>query len=142
MVKKPKIKKPEPKILYIDYTETREGGDELNDDQYSEHSPCQVSVKFNFLCREQSTRKMFYHSVEVDNDTFNASVGFLAVVRYSTGDTFGSTDGMWEVIGCAPSHKIAEVMLKQALEAPGHKTWEGYFESLEDTEIHCLYISD
>lgn len=69
---------------------------------------------------------------------------FLAVVRYGTGDTFGHTTGAWYIVGVAPTREIAQAMLKEESEPSKqgdylrYKRWEGYFESLEDTEIHEL----
>jgi hypothetical protein len=74
---------------------------------------------------------------------------FLAVVRYGTGDTFGHTNGAWYVAGIAPTYKIAQAILEEETKPSGppekgswqhYKRWEGYFESLQDTEIHELSL--
>lgn len=131
------------KTLYIVYSESREGGYAINpDENFSDRTPETIDVTFKCLLRRQRPNKMFYHSVEVSDKTYKSGTGYLAVVKYSSGDTFGHSSGHWHVVGCTGTYATAERLLEMALKDPkGYKPWEGYFESLEGTEIHPLPIS-
>lgn len=135
------MKQQEEKRLYIIYNERRQGGEPESDEPYSRRAPTYIDVQFTALLKEQLPDRMFYHSVIVDDKTFKNKIGYLAVVRYSTGNTFGRTEGAWEVIGCYSSYKKAQKMLDNAINGSEYKVWEGYFESFERTEIHALPIS-
>lgn len=134
--------------VYIEYDSYSSGGERVDPDyQWSDRTERVTTVNFKKLHRKSPTSRFFYDSVEVSNPKMlELDELYLAVVRYRTGDTFGTTTGAWHVVGVAPTYKIAELMLKEATapSEPGdyshYKPWEGYFESLEDTEIHKLYL--
>lgn len=154
MSKKDKKAKQEPQEtfrLYVEYKESRTGGLAHNpEDQWSSHEDVDVNVKFIRLHREAPKHIFFYDSVEVSHKKMlELDKLFLAVVRYGTGDTFGHTNGAWYIVGVAPTYQIAKAMLEEETKpsaAPKkgewqrYKRWEGYFESLEDTEIHELSV--
>ena len=142
---KKKINKVEPTRIYIEYDTTTSGGYALEDGPWAQREDTVNTVEFIRLHREVPKNRFFYDSVELpNNDMLKMDSLYLAVVRYSTGDTFGRTTGCWHVVGVAPTYKIAELMLEEETKPskPGdyrhYKPWEGYFESLEDTEIHKL----
>lgn len=153
MSKKKKVeqKVEEPLRLYVEYDERRSGGEpEDPEDRWTSHSDVDVEVTFKKLYREPPKHRFFYDSVEVSNPKMlELNTLYLAVVRYGTGDTFGHTNGAWYIVGVAPTYEIAKAMLDEETKPSGppkkgeyqrYKRWEGYFESLEDTEIHDLDV--
>jgi hypothetical protein len=153
IMSKKKVQEPakevkEPKRLYIEYNRSEYGGEAIDpSDRWSNRTVTVITVDFIRLHREQPKNRFFYDSIEVLNeDLIKLDKLYLAVVRYSTGDTFGRTEGEWDIVGVAPTYKIAEVMLEEAIKPakPGdyknYKPWEGYFERLEDTEIHTMEV--
>lgn len=71
----------------------------------------------------------------------NANV-YIVVVRYSTGDTFGRTDGEWHLEGAYLDSKkateIADSINNDTYDNRSRKPWEGYFESLEGVSVVAL----
>ncbi len=137
-----------PLRVYVEYEEDRSGGEpEDPADRWTSHATEYVSVNFISLFKEPPSHKFFYDSIELPNDKMiNLSKLYLAVVRYGTGDTFHHTSGAWYIVGIAPTRSIAEAMLAEEVMpsaqrkgvSRSYKRWEGYFESLEDTEVHEL----
>jgi len=80
--------------------------------------------------------------MKVDFDLFSLEVIFWVVVRYTTGDTFGTSSGNWEKIGCYNNLKEAREVKKSIEDGTyeGYKCWDGYFEELEDIEINILEL--
>lgn len=132
----------EPKRLYLEYTESETGGDPIDPtDRWTSYTDRYREVTFIKLYREPPAGRFFYDSVELINDELaNLKELHLAVIRYSTGNTFGHTEGCWYIVGVAPTFDIAKMMIKEALEGDGYKPWEGYFESYTDDEIHTLEV--
>lgn len=138
----------EPVRLYIEYEETRSGGDAVNpDDEWTSHEDTNIEIEFVRLYREQPKHRFFYDSIELpDARMAKLDKLFLAVIRYGTGDTFGHTNGAWYIAGIAPTYKIAQAMLEEETKPAKqgdyshYKRWQGYFESLESTEIHELSV--
>lgn len=142
MKKKDEVK--ESLRLYFTYDERSTGGEDINpEEEWSDRTPTTIEVRFREFYRTPPAHRFFYDSVEVDEDTFNSDEAYLAVVRYSTGDTFGHTDGAWHIVGAANSVKKAEEMLQIALNSKdSYKPWEGYFERFERTEIERLIVRE
>lgn len=131
----------EPVRVYIEYRENRSGGAAHDpDDEWTSYDDIDIEVKFIRLYREPPKNRFFYDSIKLpDERMLKMNKLFLAVVRYGKGDTFGHTNGAWYIVGIAPTWEIAQAMLDEET-APGakNKPWQGYFESLESTEIHPL----
>lgn len=79
---------------------------------------------------------------------------YVVYVRYSTGDTFGHTDGCGTIVGCYRTREQAEKIYK-AIEdgtygtSKGKKDWGkdyistpwiGYFERLEGVHLEVLLV--
>ena len=139
-----------PKRVYIEYDEYATGGEPEDDGEWSCRSDTVKTVTFKRLHREKPANRFFYDSIELANDKMiDMDHLFLAVVRYSTGNTFGHTTGEHYIVGIAPTYEIAQMMLDEETKPSPknshgsqirYKPWEGYFESLEDTEIHQLRL--
>ena len=134
-------------ILYVEYKEHVSGGEAKSNDEWTDYEDTYKEVTFIRLHREQPKHIFFYDSIEVSNkDLLLLDSLYLAVVRYSTGDTFGHTEGAWALVGVAPTYKIAELMLEEATKPTekgdyrNYRPWEGYFEEFTNTEIHKLDV--
>lgn len=140
-------KKEEPVRIYLDYSESRSGGAAHDPtDRWTSHDDIVIDVEFKRLHRSQPA-KFFYDSFELSNpDLAKLDKLYMAVVRYSTGNTFGHTQGAWHVEGFAPTYQIAELMLEEATKPSikgdykSYKPWEGYFERLTNTEIYTMEV--
>lgn len=141
------MNKKQPIRVYIEYEETRTGGEADDpEDEWTSHATEYVSVKFLNLYKEPPAHKFFYDSIELPNDKMiKLKELYLAVVRYSTGDTFHHTEGAWYIAGIAPTSDIAKAMLDEETKPSkgkirNFKRWEHYFNSLEGTEIHKVNL--
>jgi len=126
--------------IFIEYKSRRTGGDPLSDERWSSREDEHTEVSWKLAHREHPGG--FPETVEVDFDLSDLEVVFWVVVRYTTGDTFGTSYGNWEKIGCYKSLKEAREV-KQSIEDgsyKGYKCWDGYFEALEDIEINILEL--
>lgn len=126
--------------VFIEYNEDKNGGElKEPDNQWSSRTETNIDVKFIRAHKEQPKLRFFYDSVEVDERYLQLDALYLIVVRYSTGNTFGHTEGAWHIVNVAPTYKTAELILEEALESKtGYKPWEGYFERFTSSEIHKL----
>jgi hypothetical protein len=107
--------------------------------------------------------------IAVSKSLLQADRGYLVVVRYRTGGTFSTTNGAFTFIAVFDDEKDALALKKEILEhnkkyndkrgcsdakytlVPVTKnaaykelycTWHGYFEHLEEVEIHSLEIRE
>lgn len=148
MKKKVEQEVKEPLRVYIEYNRSATGGELIEpEERWSSREDTIVEVEFIRLHRNPPKERFFYDSIEISHpDMLKLDKLFLAVVRYGTGDTFGHTSGEFHVVGLAPTYQIAEAMLEEETKPskPGdyrsYKCWEGYFESLEGTEVHELSL--
>ena len=138
----PEIKPALPR-LWLEYNEDRSGGEICagqENNSWPSHEDTNIEVNFIRLHRDEPNR-FFNHSVEVDERLIGLDRLYLAVVRYSTGNTFGHTEGAWYIVGLAPTYKVAEAMLDVAVnDKKSYKPWTGYFERFTGTEIHTLEV--
>ena len=126
--------------IFIEYSSHSTGGDPLSNERWSSRSDQHTEVRWRRACKEHPGG--FPETIEVDFDPIEVDVVFFIVVRYTTGDTFGTSYGNWEDIGCYKSLKEAREVKKSIEDGSyeGYKCWEGYFESLEDVELNILEL--
>jgi len=136
------MSKTEPKRIYVTYNESESGGDPIDpSDTWTSYTDKFREVEFLRLYREPPKDRFFYDSIQLVKDELaDLDKLYLAVIRYSTGSTFGHVEGCWHIVGVAPTYKIAELMIEGALNGDGYKPWEGYFERYTDSEIHTLEV--
>lgn len=86
----------------------------------------------------------YWNTVELDKPVEPNSKVYLVVVRYSSGNTFGRSEGNGTIAGIYTT-------LEQASEArelveqdkwPGYAPWNGYFESLESVSIEVRVVEE
>lgn len=132
--------------LYFTYNETSSGGDALEEGRYASRSDQEINIKFLNIYKSQPKDRFFCDSIELSEKEYDLlskkDFLYLAVIRYSTGDTFGRTNGAWSVVGVSATRIAAEKLCKKALEGIGYKPWEGYFERYSHFETHLLKVED
>lgn len=84
------------------------------------------------------------NKVEVTEKTFKSDEVYLVSVRFTDGDTFGRREGAWYLEGIYSTPEQAAEVEKAIREKTyeGYKPWEGYFETLQDVEIHKLLVEE
>jgi len=132
--------------LYLTYKEWRTGGEPINpDDRWTEYTEEYIDFAPLAIFSDREGADVFAHGLtddEVKGEFDRGDIGHLLVVRYSTGDTFSHTNGYWTIIGFYKNAKEA-VEIKDKINDgsyEGYKPWVGYFESLEDVELHTMVV--
>ncbi len=163
--------------LYLEYTENSYGGEICAGQEnyaYPDHEDAHIDWKPTKLTtKKKQTYNVETIQVEKELDTY-----YLVVVRYSSGNTFGSTSGNWYILELSESYERAS-RLKEYIEyddkicmsnesrwnkslkdereelypdiygffygekdnrSGTYKVWQGYFERLEDVEIHKMEV--
>ena len=72
---------------------------------------------------------------------------YVVIVRYSTGSTFGHSDGRGHIVGVYESEEKAKEVSEKINTGKfkgkyGYTPWTGYFERLEGVEIDCFDIKE
>ena len=143
--KRVKRVKPIPKKneIYLTYNEDRKGGQSLSDEPWSdredekiEFSVEEVFASIDNLNWVETIEVGFNPTDFIDKDIF------VIVVRYSTGGTFGNTDGAWHVEGAYTKIEEANKIVKSIEDDTycRYKPWSGYFERLSDIEVHKITL--
>lgn len=134
--------------LYIYTEESSYGGEAESDEEWCHYSDVVLEVTFHGVSRKPREEFFPTGSFEVEDDVFNAERVFLVIPRYYSGGTFGRTCGYWCVEGVFKTPEEAEALAK-AIRGKDYKSktrdylpWVGYFEGLEDVEIHSFPIKD
>ena len=105
--------KEEPKYLYLVYDEYTEGGEICEGDEDSEwpnYEPIYHSFEPRALLHDDSNQSW----VETINVDFDAKVGsrvYLVIVRYSSGSTFGTSHGHWNIPAVKETYAEAEAIM-------------------------------
>lgn len=144
LAKKAAAKKP-TKRLYLVYSENRSGGEVCQgyeDSDWPCHEDIIVDVHFSALYRNPPQNIMFYDSYEVPADIYKADSLHMAVIRYSDGDSFGHSSGLWHVVGFYHTLEQAALGIEKAKNSTGYKPWDGYFSFYEDCQVNILMVFD
>ena len=128
-----------PKI-YIDYTSSEKGGEkEEPGKMFSFREPIYIELKINELLKTVPSN-FWVTELECDSSILNCPNVFLVVVRYQSGNSFGTSHGNFHFFSVRATKEEA-LKDKEDIEqdkVSGYKPWKGYFEKLEDIEIHHL----
>lgn len=145
MPKKKKKEEPDRWTLYLTYDESRTGG-AVCEGQENDPWPSYEDEYTEFtLIRCNKESKNAAWAKESLETTFKPEVGskvWVVVVRYSTGGTFGTTNGAWTILGIyehLDEAKKVEASVHDNTYS-GYKCWVGYFESLECVEIESMTV--
>ena len=137
----------EKNTIVVLFDEHREITDVADPNDSWDRDNDSIDVEFKELRTEhpkRTPRGCWPHEIEVDFDPekyVNKELG-MVVVRYSTGDTFGSTEGAWTIVGIFTDLVKAE---KIAVDIENdnygnNNAWQGYFESLECADVKYLTL--
>lgn len=152
------------KKLYIDFTAT----EDVDEDTYGDDGPYtgyrETSTSIDVRSLHRTPVETFGEDVAVDAKTFNAKEGYLVVVRYSTGSTFGRENGKYLFVAVFADRDDADALAAEiekdndnssrkdkwtfnpktpnvAYAKDGiHCSWKGYFERLERVDVESLRI--
>lgn len=132
-----------PKV-YIEYTSGSEGGECLSDERWSNRSDEHITLDVKRVYKTEPEHLFFKDSIEVDPKVLESQFVYLVVVRYKTGDTFGSSYGNFHFYSVRATKEEAE-QDRMDINAPrgvkdSYRPWEGYFERLEEVEIHPMML--
>jgi hypothetical protein len=139
--------KKKQQYLYLVYKESCTGGKpEDPQDRWTSYSDTYVDwTPLAILKKTPDTP--YYEDVEVDFTPLKGEEVYAIIVKYRSGDTFGTSygNGMCEQIVKTEQEaiKIAKEIEKGTYKSPyGFNEWEGYFEELEGVQIHCFKVSN
>ena len=143
-----KVKKPEPKYIYLSYDEYRSGGEveegQSENDRYASREDTDIDFQPRGISVELGNR------IDIDNIQVNFNPLdyvdkriYLVIVRYSTGDTFGHTNGAWCIEG-AYLTDLEAINVRDSINNDSYKgkypDWKGYFERLESAGVESFIL--
>jgi len=122
--------------VYLKYTEY--SIDESNESDFSEEY---TTLSVDGLYKEKPSCG-YYETFEIDDKKRGTKL-YIVVVRYSTGSTFGQSNGCSYFEGIYNTAEEAGAISDSIYKNKylGYRPWHGYFERLEDVEIHERIIS-
>ena len=135
--------------VYISYNEheiTIHDDFDSRDWSGSYHREIDWSLGKVFLSKLEASPR--YEEFEIEGEKLPKHL-YVVYVRYSTGDTFGRTDGCGCIVGVYRTRAKAEKVYKSiedgtyAIDKKGKKTyipWEGYFERFEGVHMEILPV--
>lgn len=136
--------------LYLQYESTSTGGQRTSNEPYSDRTPKYISTVFHGLVRGHGSG--FFpcgEEISVSEEQYNAPQLYLVIVRHTDGDSFGTSYGLHYVAGVYTKASEARELARKInsgefLEENKDKyfPWGGYFERLEEVEIHCFKVRD
>lgn len=131
--------------LYLIYSSYSEGGEISPGNEGKKHPEYEDTYVY-FTPQKLVTEYPDIMSVETIDTYFNPMVGdkvYLVIVRYSTGDTFGTTFGEWKIIGIFKTETESELVRFDIENGTykGSKPWQGYFERLESVDVFPMTIN-
>ena len=142
---KAKVVEQEKKYVYLTYTEHQEGGEvEDPDDRWSNRTDLVIDWTLTGCELIQQPWPVYTERVEVNFDVKPGDGIWVVYVRYGTGDTFGHTDGAWQIIGVYEHQDQASKIVKSIHDGTynkdGYNCWDGYFESLQSCDAQGMIV--
>lgn len=148
-VNKNKVPKKEPYYVYVGYTDSCEGGEivEGQSGPFSEREPTYHTYEIREIrTTDKISNCCFPEQIEVDFDPKKHGDldVYLVCVRYSSGDTFGQSYGHIHFEGVYKDKNQA-LAIQESIEngkytKSTYLPWKGYFERLEDVEVHSFAL--
>jgi len=133
--------------IYLYYNEDETGGnisEGYEDSEWPSHEPLYRS--FHVLGLSRTIKKNdWIEQIEVDFDPKEVNDVWVVIVRYQSGDSFGSSYGNWHIEGAYKAEGKA-IFIKKSIEngtyKGWYKPWIGYFEGLESVEVVKMNLVD
>lgn len=140
------MSKPKKKNeIYLTYESDQSGGGY----EPGESGPygCRKTTYRTFkLLGAWTTAQDWVETVEVDFTPKSGEKVYIIVVRYSTGDSFGRSNGHWHIEGAYNDRDEAEAIGKRIAHGNYKKDsylpWNGYFEHLEEVSVEGLDLDE
>ena len=137
--------------VFITYDESSSGGEDLNpEEEWSSRADRIYDFRLVRASLERTTKSWYSEEFEIDSEIRPQDV-FVVLVRYSSGDTFGSSYGHGHIEGVYfdkdKAMEVAETIEngtynKKGFNKRGYTVWEGYFESLESAQCYVMRLHD
>lgn len=129
--------------IYLTYVEDRSGGEPIHKgewDRTDEHIKFYPKSLYAVLDKEPWVETI---NVGFSVQDFVGKLIDVVIVRYSSGDSFGTSCGNWHIIGAYPaeSNKSKEIVKTiRKGKYKGYCPWKGYFEELESVDIETMTL--
>lgn len=139
--------------IYITYEEYRTGGEPESNETYSQRSDTHINIRWkNAYIKERNS--CYSETIEIDFNPEDIGHIYIVVVRYQSGDSFGTSYGNWKIVGAYKNVKDAQEILDKINYDEEHKydedykkeyekefrEWDGYFERFENAGIEVLHV--
>lgn len=127
--------------LFVNYSEEYLGGGEICEGQEDSAWPSHEDSLQVFTVENITLTNATPYHEEVEFDLPNPTpVGlFVVVAHYADGGTFGRTCGYGSIEGVYLTHEEAQAradaIVAGAPSIKGYTPWDGYFASLQETEV-------
>lgn len=126
--------------LYLEYDEFSEGGEPLDDGEWCSYSDTIITWTLGKVFLNKKNAAWCRSEQKADFDVKKGDTVYVVVVKYSTGNTFGSSYGNGYIEGVyqykGQASKVMEDIYGNRYNKLGkYPPWIGYFESLEEVLI-------
>jgi hypothetical protein len=144
--------------LYVNYSESRRGGEAMDDGPWASHEPEYIDLTIKHLYTEKDN---YAEEVKAFFEPKVGDDGYLVTARYQTGSTFGTTSGKFVFVACYDTYDMAKELAREIEKHYDTRknrkesysftpktpydgkiwcSWIGYFERLEDVEVDSYII--
>lgn len=142
--------------LYISYIETHSGGEAISDEAWSSRNDLIIDTTITRVSLSKPDTH-YYHTIDlIENEFHPGDAVHLLTVRYSDGDTFGSSYGHLHVedayrsfVEAATEMKLLEQDNKDRQNGNWDKNntkkyksavWKGYFNHLDRVDVESFTV--
>lgn len=135
--------------LYLSYNESRSGGYPLDDEPYSEREDEVIDITWLGVTLDKDSSGFLREELKCGDRVKVGDKVYVVIVRYSDGDTFGTTSGCFHIMEgrVYKDRRLAEDQLRMANESRTRADlnmwypWHGYFAQFESAEIHEFVVN-
>jgi hypothetical protein len=130
------------KTIYVTYNERRSGGEPESSERYCSRSDTIIEYNLKGASVMSPKSTSYYNTYEVAWETL-PSIIYVVLVRYKSGDTFGSSYGNGYVEGVYADEASAAAVMQSisGKSYKGYAPWDGYFERLESVDVEPLMLA-
>lgn len=133
--------------IYISYSETQTGGEKLDpNDRWSSRTKTIRDYRLRQACLVRPENDWYVHEFDLKCKEAPEDI-YTVVVRYASGDSFGTSTGNGCVEGVYLTKKEAMKVAKdieddtyKSKNRTGHCQWNGYFERFESVETYVMRL--
>ena len=108
--------------IYLDYREESSGGEAKNpEDRWTSHEDRYIEFYPQALYTQ---RQDFQETITVSWPPIDGDKVWMVVVRYQSGNTFGTSHGNWKIVGAFLDPEIARNISEIIAKYPGENRWD------------------